>query len=154
MPLAAGNRLTAARLNAIGRMVGQTTWTTDSATFTTSEVMVQTLTFTASTGIYYWVLVDAGWTCTSLGTATWRIRAAGGASVTTGGASKYVRKRRIHTLGSYDFLEVKSIAFADVTPSSGQITVGLSGSTDTGTGKLIAASDNVGWMGVFAVGLS
>ncbi|MEU4804305.1 hypothetical protein [Actinosynnema sp. NPDC023587] len=116
--------------------------------------MVQSVPFTATAGVYYWVLVDAGWTCSSTGTATWRIRATGGASVTTSGSQKYIRKRRVHTAGAFDFLEVKSQVFADIVPSGGQITVGLSGSSDAGTGKLIAASDNVGWMGVFAVGLS
>jgi hypothetical protein len=155
VPLAAGNHATAARLNALGRMVAQTTWTTDSATFTTGEVMLQTLTFPAFSGINYWVAIDAGWTNTSLATGYFTVRAAGGASVSTSSPKKvYARKRRVHTSGAFDDFQAFSEAFSDVTPSGGQITVGLSGYNDAGTGKLEADADNVGWMAVFAVGLA
>ncbi|SDK29968.1 hypothetical protein SAMN04488074_105100 [Lentzea albidocapillata subsp. violacea] len=155
MSLAAGNHATAARLNALGRLVGQTTWTVDSATFTTSEVMLQTLTVPAFTGINYWVLVDAGWTNTLVGTGFFLIRAAGGASVTTSTPKKaYARKRRIHTATAFDDFQALSQVFSDVTPSGGQITVGLSAYNDAGTGKLEADADNIGWMAVFAQGLA
>ncbi|MDX8050398.1 hypothetical protein SK571_13485 [Lentzea sp. BCCO 10_0798] len=154
MPVFAGNHATAARLNALGRLVGQTTWTVDSATFTTVETMVQTLTVPAFSGVQYLVVVDCGWTNTSLATGTFCIRAAGGASVTTAGSRKYSRKRRVHTSGAFDDFQAFSQVFSDVAPVGGQITVGLSGSVDGGTGKLEADADNIGWMAVFAVGLA
>lgn len=152
MPLAAGNKLTAARINAIGRLITQTTWTADSSNFTTSETMLQTLTFDAFTGVNYWVVGDAGWTNSALATASFYVRAAGGASVTTTASRKYARKRRVHTAGAFDAFDFHSVVFSDVTPVSGQITVGLSAFNDGGTGHLEADADNVGWMAVFAMG--
>lgn len=151
--IAAGARATAARLNAMGQLVAPPlTWIADSTTWTTTAVMLKTQTVPALANVYYQVIVDSGWSITAAGTTTFKIHAAGGASVSTSDAFKYARKWRAHEGGAFDDMVAISQPFT-ITPSGGQMTVGLAALADAGTGRLEADNDNIGWMAVFAVGL-
>ncbi len=135
----------------VGRgYVGITTWNTDSGVFTTTETVLRTLTFTAVAGRRYLVLFETGFTNSTVGTFTWRIRSAAGGSVTTGGTQQYVRRMRAHTAGAFDYFHGSTLISG---LAAGPTTIGLTGLNDAGNANLLGAADNVGFIAVIDVGV-
>lgn len=133
-------------------LVATTTFTTDSATWTTSEVITRTVTFTAVAGRKYKLELDSGWNCTGLSSQEFRFRWATGASLTTAGTLFFSRRARVHTSGAFDHIQLSNAGVSGIT--AGQITIGVGAlSLDGGiTGKFWGASTNESILSVYDVG--
>lgn len=107
--------------------------TSSSGTFTTSETVVQSLTWTAVSTVRYKITaVQSLQSSVANDNASIRLRYASGASVTSGGAQLRVifPNLDVANKGQYETL------VATVTGLSGQHTVGVTAVRSTGTGTL------------------
>lgn len=129
---APGEDLTDAYLDNLG-FLGESIRTSASGTFTTTETVVQSLTFNAVAGQRYKVTVDQLYQSTVAGDVVQiQIKWAAGASVTSSGT----RVRAI--LPTADTASKSAVASfcGTFTPGAGQMTVGVTMVRNAGTGNV------------------